>query len=190
MSTDSPTRGWWSLSKASGNKEIRQSHIEDKRPQNVAKPSGLKSIAVAIGLKSKRPSKEPLSPVNSLVGSQTSYTTSGPPSSTHSPVDSLGQHDTRLRKPRQSLLTLADDPFAGHPPIVFNLHRSPVPSHLSAHSSTSVSDLVSRKTDSPFYRSSYASSSTNSNSIGPDLNWTNSHHALPESKKLHLKLVF
>jgi hypothetical protein len=190
-STDSPTKSWWSLYKASSNKD-RQNSMDvksDTRSSNAAKhSSGLKSIAVAIGLKSKRPSKDPLYPVD---GSQPSDTTNCRKSpSTHSPVASLDQFDTRLRRPRQSLLTLADDPFAGHPPIV-SVHQSPVPSRLSVYSSPSVTDLTC-KFDSPVYRSSYGSSSTNSNSLGPDLSsmaMSNSHRPFPESKKLHLKFV-
>ena len=167
----SSTKSWWS--KVAGNKELRQNYIDQRSDRRTS--SGLKSIAVAIGLKSRKPSREPLSPA---VGSQASDATID--SAPKSPVDSL--------RPRQSLLTLADDPFA-HPPIVF-VRQSPVPSHLSVYSSPSVTDLVSSKTSSPIYRSSYASSSTNSNSLGPEVNSvTNSHHALPESKKLRLKCV-
>jgi len=187
-SADSPTKSWWSLSKTSSNKELRQNYVDmksDRRSSNLPKhSSGLKSIAVAIGLRSKRPSKEPLRPATA---SQASDTSSGPksPSPTLSPIDSF---DTRLRRPRQSLLTIADDPFAGLPPVV-SIHHSPVPSRFSVYSSPSVTDFSS-KTDSPVYRSSYGSSSTNSNSLGPDLNSTaipNSHLTFPESKKLHLK---
>jgi hypothetical protein len=189
-STGPPTKSWWSLYKTSSNKELRQNYVDvksDRRSSNLPKhSSGLKSIAVAIGLRSKRPSREPLCPATS---SQASDTSSGQksPSPTLSPVDSF---DTRRLRPRQSLLTIADDPFAGHPPVV-SIRHSPAPSRFSVYSSPSVTDLAS-KTDSPVYRSSYGSSSTNSNSLGPDLNSTttsSSHLTFPESKKLHLKYV-
>jgi len=188
-STNPPTKSWWSLPKSSGNKELRQNYVDvkpDRRSSNVPKhSSGLKSIAVAIGLRSKRPSKEPLCPATA---SHASDTSSGPKySPILSPIDSF---DTRLRRPRQSLLTIADDPFAGHPPVV-SIHHSPVPSRLSVYSSPSVTDFPG-KADSPVYRSSYGSSSTNSNSLGLDLNSTttsSSHLTFPESKKLHLKYV-
>ena len=172
-----------------GNKELRQNYIDtrpDRRTSVAARPSsGLKSIAVAIGLKSKKPSREPLSPA---VGSHALDTTID--IAPNSPSSSLGPYppfDSRLQRPRQSLLTLADDPFA-HPPIVF-VRQSPVPSHSSVYSSPSVTDFVPSKPGSLIFRSSYASSSTNSNSLGPENCVANSHRALPESKKLRLKCV-
>ncbi len=194
---DPPSKNWWSLSKASSGKGLRQDSFEEKPfnrlQSNAVKAPGFKSFAEAIWLKPKKQS-QPLSVSfhsPSTVPDPVKYS-----SLTLSPADSVGPHtpfDSR-GKPRQSVLTLADDPFAGNAPVIpISVSRSPTdPSRLSAHSSSSGTDLASRKTDSPLNRTSYASSSTTNShgidntspvSVGPP-------QVLPEAKRHHLRLKY
>jgi hypothetical protein len=189
---DPPPKNWWSLSKASSGKDLRRDSSQINGLQsNAVRTPGFKSFAEAIWLKPKKQS-QPLS-VSFHSPSTVPVIYSSP---TLSPADSVGPHtpfDSR-GKPRQSVLTLADDPFAGNAPVIpISVTRSLTdPSRLSAHSSSSGTDLASRKTDSPLNRTSYASSSTTI-SHGIDNNSPVSvvpPQVFPEVKRHHLRLKY
>lgn len=195
--SDPPPKSWWSLSKSSSARDARRTYSDAKlynRHSSNAKPlSGFKSIAEAIGFRSKkvRPSTSQFenSPANGYSHSPVATKTLKSPL-LNSPTESmelLTPIDTR-RLGGHSLLTLGDDPFTVRP-LVVQVRQSPVP---SAYSNASATDLLSKETDSPVYRTSYASSSTNSHSHGLDTSSTvvsSSPRGLPESKKVRLKYV-
>jgi len=187
-----PPKNWWSLSKASTGKDLRPEEKSFNRLQsNAVRTSGFKSFAEAIWHKPKKQSQALSVSFHSPSTVPVIYS-----SPILSPADSLEPRtpfDSR-GPPRQSVLTLADDPFAGNAPVIpISASRSLTdPSRLSAHSSSSGTDLASRKTDSPLNRTSYASSST-TNSHGIDNNSPVSvglPQVLPEARRHHLRLKY
>lgn len=190
--SDPPPRSWWSLSKASSAKDAHNTYSEAKlysRHSSSTKPSsGFKSIVEAIGLKSKKQARPSTSQFENNGYSLSPVATKALKSPLlHSPSESMEPPiDTRLGE--HSLLTqVGDRPFIVRP-LVVQVRQSPV---LLAYSNASTADLLSKKTDSPVYRTSYASSSTNSHShldaSSPVV--SNSPRGLPESKKVQLKYV-
>ncbi len=191
--SDPPPKSWWSLSKASSAKGAHRNYSDAKlhrHSSNIPKSSsGFRSIAEAIGLKSKKQARDSTcqienSPANGYLLSPVATEPLETPLEPLTPIDSrrLGGH---------SLLTLGDSPFTVRLPIV-QVRQSPVPSRLSAYSNPSAIDLLSRKADSPVYCTSYASSSTNSHSPGLDASSavvSISPRGIPESKKIRLKYV-
>ncbi|RDB29190.1 hypothetical protein Hypma_015770 [Hypsizygus marmoreus] len=180
--SDSPSlRTWWSLAPKHphiSTQDLRRPYSE--KASRSSKPSGLKSIASAMGFKSKKhptlaiqdPVFPPSRPAHPTL--DTNFVTRPPSksvSSTRSRVDSL-EPRTPLddqRVGRHSLLTLSDiDPFAVRG-VVSAPHTPSDLNRLSAHSNSSIPDFFSKNPDSHKYnRISYASSSSNSNPHGPE----------------------
>ncbi|KAF9527709.1 hypothetical protein CPB83DRAFT_907317 [Crepidotus variabilis] len=212
--TDPPARNWWSLSKQPSGRDLHQkfTQVDEKQakrtPNAVKSPSGFKSLASAIGLKSKKhphPSLAIQKPPSPLIPSlhhvfpaspSSDIYSAGPASSTRSRVDSI-EPPTPVdshRDKRNSLLTIADDPFAGRSPMIALPMAPPPadPSRLSAYSNPPVNEFLHGKVDPPtFNRVSYASTSSNSHtpffdSVSPPTN-TSPAHAFPEGKKLRPK---
>ncbi|KAH9486532.1 hypothetical protein JR316_0000597 [Psilocybe cubensis] len=212
-----PAKQWWSISKSTSSKDLRQKYVQDgqsQRPAPQVKSSGkFTSFASAIGLKSKKPHPSlaiqdpPMTTNNNanvvslpspspLSESTRPTSTAKSTSSTRSRVDSMPRTPVdSQRDHRHSLLTLSDtDPFAGRPMIAVPVPHLPSdPNRLSAYSNSSVTDLVQRKGDPPtFNRVSYASSSSNSHNHALDIPHMNSPISAKEKqefRELHNKLV-
>ncbi|KAG6832554.1 hypothetical protein H0H92_000183 [Tricholoma furcatifolium] len=173
---DSPSRAWWSMSP----KQQPQSLQHQFSGEKSARSSGLNSIAVALGLKSKKHTlltiQDPVHSSRPSVPAIVTKTGNRPPSksvsSMRSRVDSIGPH-TPKELPvdnRHSLLTISDtDPFAVHT-ISSPTHTPYDPKRLSAHSNSSNPDYVTKNTEPVLNRSSsYASTSSQSNAHGGEL---------------------
>ncbi|PPQ67124.1 hypothetical protein CVT25_005725 [Psilocybe cyanescens] len=194
-----PGKQWWSISRSSSSKDLRQKSVQDSQPQRPTpqvKSSGkFNSFASVIGFKSKKPHpslaiQDPPMTMNSnanvvslpspspLSDTTRPTSTSKSTSSTRSRVDSMPRTPVDShRDHRHSLLTLSDsDPFAGRLMIAVPVPHLPSdPNRLSAYSNPSVTDLVQRKGDPPtFNRISYASSSSNSHNHALDIPSINS----------------
>lgn len=175
--SDSPaSRTWWSL----GSKHSSQHDLQHQLHHKPSRYSGLNSIAVALGFKSK---KHPVlaiqdpgyTPSRSAMPLIVDKTYKRPPSksvsSMQSPVDSLGPRTPQdSRDNRQSLLTFsANDPFAV-PCTISSAPQSPsVPNRFAVFSNSSNPDVISKNTEPILNRVSYASSSSQSNTHGNDL---------------------
>ncbi|KAL0071731.1 hypothetical protein AAF712_000653 [Marasmius tenuissimus] len=185
---ESSSRNWWPISKSSSNPSFH-SEKSSQRDHSTKKSDGSKfnTIASAIGLsKSKKhPSLTIQNPPPAILTAKSQgeplYSPRTPPvyasrppsksvSSTKSRVDSLEPRtpsDSRdSGSHRHSLLTLSDpDPFAARN---FSLTSPEDPNRLSAYSGSSNPDyLIQPKTldrQHQFNRTSYASSSSQSNS--------------------------
>ncbi|KAG6885267.1 hypothetical protein C0993_003957 [Termitomyces sp. T159_Od127] len=170
------SRTWWAL----GSKHSSQHDLERQLSHKPSRYSGLNSIAVALGIKSKKrpvlaiqdPGYPPSRPAMPTVAKTSSRPPSKAASSIQSPIDSLGPRTPQdsQRDNRQSLLTFAEnDPFAvAH--TVSSAPQSPfVQNRLAVFSSSSNPDVIAKNTESILSRVSYASSSSQSNAHGNDL---------------------
>ncbi|KAG6840914.1 hypothetical protein C0991_003256 [Blastosporella zonata] len=168
--SDPQAQRWWSLSPK---QSIRQQGLQRQySPEKSSRSTGLSTIAVALGFKSKKipvlaiqdpafPSSRP-----SIVTKTVNRPPSKSVSSTRSRVDSFGPH-TPLdpqKDNRQSLLTISDtDPFAVRA-IPSVPHTPSDPNRLSAYSNSSAPDFTSKNADAILNRTSYGSSSSQSQS--------------------------
>ncbi|EAU92766.2 hypothetical protein CC1G_01811 [Coprinopsis cinerea okayama7 len=171
-SAEHPSRSWWSMS----SKNQTQRYSTEKQKQK----SPLNTIASALGLKAKKsptltiedpplPIQPPPQPSVAPLPKFTNRPPSKSVSSTLSRADSAEPRtpsDINYNPSRQSLLTLSDtDPFAGRGIVTI---ASPTdPTRLSAYSNGSGNDIFhTKQVDFPHNRTSYASSSSQSQGHG------------------------
>ncbi|KAG6911616.1 hypothetical protein DXG01_011919 [Tephrocybe rancida] len=176
--TDPPnSRTWWTLAPKPS---VRQQGLQRQYSNDKASRSGgLSSIAVALGFKSKKHPvlaiQDPVYPtsrpsVPAIVTKTGNRPHSESVSSTRSRVDSLGPRTPAdpQRDNRQSLLTISDtDPFAVRA-ISSAPHTPSDPNRLSAYSNASSPDFVYKNAETILNRTSYGSSSSQSNAHGSD----------------------
>ncbi|KAG6879853.1 hypothetical protein C0992_010522 [Termitomyces sp. T32_za158] len=177
MPSDPPaSRTWWSL----GSKHSSQ-HDLQQMPHKPARYNGFNTIAVALGLKSKKhpvlaiqdPGYSPSCPAMPTIAAKTS---NRPPSksvsSMQSPIDSPGPctpQDSQ-RDNRQSLLTFSENDSFAVAHTISSAPQSPsATNRLAIFSSSSDPDVISKNTEPILNRVSYASSSSQSNAHGNDL---------------------
>jgi len=157
------SRSWWSLSSKSSKQDFRTDN--DKLP---SKNPGKNLFSSLIGRKSKKhptlPIEDPPSPIQSPTPHvhRTYLRREFPLRSPLSPAESI-EPLTPVDSFREGRLTLDHDPFGVRGLVA----RGPTsPSTFSTHSNSSFLDVCSGPDKSIFYfRPSYSSSSSNSNSV-------------------------